>query len=36
VSEPIVNRILVERKTVSEAIAEHDMEKSKEFFKTSE
>jgi len=35
VSEPIVNRILVERKTVSEAIAEHDMEKSKQFFKTT-
>jgi hypothetical protein len=35
VSEPVVNKVLVERKSVSQAIQEHDFEKIKRFFNTA-
>uniref|UniRef100_A0A7S3XHS1 ADP,ATP carrier protein n=2 Tax=Oxyrrhis marina TaxID=2969 RepID=A0A7S3XHS1_OXYMA len=35
VTEPVVNKVLVERKSVASAIKEHDFEKIKRFFQTA-
>lgn len=35
VTEPVVNKVLVERKPLLQAIEEHDMEKIKKFFETT-